>query len=141
MPAYNTQNPPPALMGLPPLNQFTVWKAETLLVNEVSQQVSITRHPVLGAVGIRVEIDFSANPGNVTINVLESDDDMLGAAGYDQVPAAGQLTQANLVAGPNGASTRLCVDLQPFSGQFAALQVAVAPTNAVTATARITRAA
>lgn len=143
MPVYNAQVPPIALGFDYPLLQAFVWKAEALVLNEVSQQVQIPRsRSGTGSPGIRVEIDFNQNPGNVTINVLESDDDLLGTGGYDQVPAAGQLTQANLLAGPNGASTRLAVDLQPFSGQFFALQVAVPPSNGgTTATARVTRAA
>lgn len=142
MPAYNSQVPPPALFPFYPQSQFRVFSAEALVINEYSQQVQLPPGPTAGAKGIRVVIDFNANPGNVEILVVEADNDAAGAADYVQVPSGGDLTQGQLTAGPNGANTRLTTDLIPVAGQFAALFVKLPPSNGnITATARFTRAA
>lgn len=143
MPKYNTQVPPPAIFPSGgPQCQATVFSAEALTLGEFSQQVHLAPNVNAGSKGIRVVIDFSANPGNVEILVVESDRDIPGGtADYIIVPAAGDLTQASLASGPNGALTRLVTDLIPIAGQFVCLFVNVVPSNGgITCTARITRA-
>lgn len=143
MPSYGTQTPPPALFPFPPGNRFLVFNAESPLAGAYSQQVTLPTGPTAGSRGIRVEIDFSANPGNVEIYIMESDADFEnGSLGYNQVPVGGDLTQAGIISGPNGASTRLTTDLIPIAGQFCCLYVKTAPSNAgIKTTARISRAA
>lgn len=141
MPRYGTQTPPPSLSPFYPTNQFAVFSAEAVTLAEYSERVNIAMGSVGGQKGIKVEIDFSADPGTVTIDVMESDSDILGTGGYQKVPTGGTMTQATLTTGPNGANTRLGSDLIPFAGQFGCLKITVAPTNVVTVTARITRAA
>lgn len=138
-PLYNAQYPPPFLAIGAPLHTFLVFNAEALVVNEFSQQVSLPMAAVAGQKGIRVEIDFSANPGVYEIDVMEADNDPAGSLEYQQVPAGGQLN--TVTAGPNGASTHVSTDLIPVAGQFVCLFVRTAPANACTCTARITRAA
>lgn len=140
MPPYNSQYPPPFLGRDFPLNTFLVFNAEALKVGEYSQQVQV---PVgLSAKGIRVQVDFSSDPGAGEILVLEGDNDAAGSADYDQVPSAGDLVYANITSGPNGPNTRLATDLIPVAGQFVCLYVKAVPSNSgITATARITRAA
>lgn len=145
MPAYGTLQPPPFLGRHFPMAQQTVFVAEAVVASEYSQQVSIPLTDLGETRAVRVEIDFSANPGNVEIDVMESDVDtgnkITGGLGYQQV-SSGNLTQAALASGPNGASTRLAGDFTNWAGQFACLFVKVAPSNAsITVTARITRAA
>lgn len=142
MSVYGTQNPPPALFPFPPGNQFLVFNKEAVVTGEFSQQVALPTGPTAGQRGVRVEIDFNAAPGNCEFEVMESDWDQNGSAGYALVSTTADLTQTGLVAGPNGAGTRLVVDLTPFSGQFACLFVKGAPANSnITVTARISRAA
>jgi hypothetical protein len=137
MPVYNSQLPPPFLGRDFPLNNFLVFKAETLLTGEFSQQLQIPTG--LSAKGVRVELDFSANPGAYEIDVMEADTDLNGPQEYQQVPSGGQLN--TVTVGPNGANTHQSSDLIPVAGQFVCLYVRTAPANAVTATARISRAA
>jgi hypothetical protein len=141
MPPYNTQSPPPALFPFPPNHAFLVFNGDTLTAGEYSQQVALPPGPTAGARGVRVEVDFSADPGAIEIYVMESDNDPAGSGGYDQVPSGGDLVYANITSGPNGANTRLSTDLIPIAGQFTCLYVKTKPTNAVTCTARISRAA
>ena len=142
MPAYGTQNTPPALFPFYPQSEYLVFNVEALVLSEYSQQVNLPPGPTAGQKGIRVVIDFNANPGNVEIDVLEADNDAAGTADYANVPNGGQLTQAVITNGPNGASTRLISDLLPIAGQFVCLFVKTKPSNAnITCTARITRAA
>lgn len=142
MPPYNTLYPPPAIYTDAPLNSFLVFKAEALAINEYSQQVSLPSGRVGLSKGVRVVIDFNQNPTNVEILVVEADNDAAGSADYTLVPTAGDLTQANLMQGPNGASTRLATDLIPIAGQSVALFVKTPPSaGGTTCTARITRAA
>jgi hypothetical protein len=141
MPAYGTLTSVPALFPFPPGHTFLVFNGDTLAAGEFSQQVSLPPGPTAGQRGIRVQIDFSADPGNVEIYVMEGDNDAAGSADYDQVPNGGDLVYANITKGPNGANTRLSTDLIPIAGQFALLYVKTAPTNAVKGTARISRAA
>jgi hypothetical protein len=141
MPLYNTQSPPPALFPFPPNHFFLVFNADTLATSEYSQQVALPPGPTAGARGIRVQIDFSADPGAIEIYVMEGDNDVAGAGDYDQVPNGGDLVYGNITSGPNGANTRLSTDLIPIAGQFTCLFVKTKPTNAVTCSARISRAA
>jgi hypothetical protein len=142
MPAYGTLSSIPALHVFPPMHAYLVFSAEALTLNEYSQQVNLPPAPRGNAKGIRVVIDFNQNPGNVEIDVLEADNDSAGKPDYVNVPTGGALTQASLTTGPNGASTRLVTDLIPVAGQFIALFVKVAPSNAnTTCSARISRAA
>lgn len=138
-PAYNSQYPPPFLAYEFPLNTFLVFNAEALAINEFSQQVQLPIGPVSGQKGIRVEIDFSANPGVFEIDVMEADNDLAGELEYQEVPSGGQIN--TVTAGPNGASTHASTDLIPVAGQFVCLFVKTNPGNACTCTARITRAA
>jgi hypothetical protein len=140
MPAYGTNNPPYSITFNPPLNQYVIHAAEAVVTGELSERFQMPLNPQGPARGLRIEIDFSAAPGNCEVQVMESDDDLLGALGYNQVAAGGDQTQANLVAGPNGAGTRLIFELIPFAGQFSALFWKTAPANNVTVTARATRA-
>jgi|ERR1700722_5226707 len=141
MPAYNTQVPPPALFPFPPGHTFLVFNGDTLQVGEFSQQVTLPTGPTAGQRGIRVVIDFSADPGAGEIYVMEADNDAAGSGDYVQVPVGGDLAYAAVTKGPNGANTRLTADLIPIAGQFACLYVKTAPSNAVKCTARISRAA
>lgn len=142
MPKYGSALQPPFLGTNYPLHQYAVFNAEAVTLGEYSQQVGLPLGPTTGAKGIRVEIDFSANPGNFEFDVMESDSDILGPLGYDQVPTGGGMTQANVTSGPNGANTRIATDLIPVAGQFVCLYVKTIPSNAsITCTARITRAA
>ncbi len=135
MPLYNTKNPPPALGSHYPLNQETLFKAESLVTASTSQQVSV---PLIGNTkSVRIEGDFSAAPGTFTLTVVEADVDS-GSLNYTAVPSGGSITTAS--AGPNGAGTHFTSDLTTFTGQFLALLVTAQPSNAVTATARVTRA-
>lgn len=138
-PAYNTQSPPPALFPFGPGNRQLVFNAEALTTGEYSQQIVLPTGPVAGAREVRIEIDFSANPGVFEIDVMESDSDFEnGKAEYQQVPTGGQIN--TVTAGPNGANTHQSTDLIQISGQFMCLYVRMQPANAVTCTARITRA-
>lgn len=140
MPPYNTQSPPPFLGRDFPLNTFLVFNAEAVQAGEYSQQIQIPTG--LTQKGLRLQIDHSANPGNCEYLVMEGDNDLAGSSDYDQVPAGGDLTQANLTSGPNGATTRLSTDLIPVAGQFVSIFVKTAPSNAgIKVTARFTRAA
>jgi hypothetical protein len=140
MPIYNTKNPPPSLSVFHPGNRELVFNKDTLTANMFSQQVSIPSGPTTGQRGIRVEIDFSVNPGAYEIDVMESDSDLEnGPTEYQQVPTGGALT--TVTTGVNGASTHQSSDLIPIAGQFVLLYVKTAPANACTCTARITRAA
>lgn len=140
MPQYNAQYPPPFLAIGAPLHTFLVFSAEALQQGEFSQQVSLPLGPVAGQKGIRVEVDFNANPGVYEIDVMEADNDSAGSLEYQQVPSSGQLN--TVTAGPNGASTHVSTDLIPVAGQFVCLFVKTAPANAnITCTARISRAA
>jgi len=141
MPSYNTQFPPPALFSFGPGNFALVFNSETVLAAEYSQQVNLPAGPTAGQRGIRVQIDHSAAPGNCEYYILEADNDAAGQLDYTEAPNGGDLTQANLVAGPNGAGTRLSTDLIPIAGQFVLIYVKTAPANAVKVTARISRAA
>lgn len=139
MPAYNTRNPPPFLGYTYPDNNYLVFNAEALTTGEFSQQVNLPIGPVAGQKGIRVEVDFSANPGAFELDVMESDYDLNGALNYQQVPSAGQIN--TVVAGMNGASTHQSTDLIPVAGQFVCIFVKTQPANPCTATVRISRAA
>jgi hypothetical protein len=141
MPPYNTQVPPPALFASGgPQSSFLVLNKEAVLASEYSQQVHLAPNPSSSTKGLRVVIDFSANPGNVEFYVCESDNDSAGSADYIEVPSGGDLTQGSLITGPNGALTRLVADLNPFAGQFAALFTKTPPSNGgITCTARFTR--
>lgn len=140
MPPYNTQVPPPALFPFPPGNRFLVFNAEALTTGEFSQQVTLPTGPTAGARGIRVEIDFSADPGAYELDIMESDSDFEnGADEYQTVPIAGIIN--TVTTGPNGANTHQSSDLIPIAGQFCSIYVAAAPANPVTATVRISRAA
>lgn len=139
MPKYNTQLPPPALFPFPPGNRILVFNADTLTTGEFSQQVTLPTGPTAGSRGIRVELDFSANPGAYEIDVMECDSDFEnGSLEYQEVPEGGALT--TVTAGPNGANTHQSSDQIPIAGQFACLYVKTAPANPCTCTARITRA-
>ena len=137
MPAYNTQSPPPFLGRDFPLNNYLVFSKDTLTTGEFSQQLQIPRG--LATAALRIEIDFSANPGTFEIDIMEADTDTSGALEYQQVPTGGSIT--TVVAGPNGASTHQSVDLAAISGQFVCLYVKTATQNVCTCTARISRAA
>lgn len=142
MPAYGTQTPPLALFPFYPESQVFVHSAETVTAGESSQQLHLPPGPVAGQKGIRVEVDFSADPGNFEFYVQESDDDSLGSASYQLVPSGGDITQATKTAGPNGANTRVATDLIPIAGQFCDLYWKTPPSNgSIKVTARITRAA
>jgi hypothetical protein len=139
-PAYNTKSPPPSLSTWHPGNRELVFKLDTLTTGMFSQQVSVPSGPTTGQRGIRVEIDFSVNPGAYEIDVMESDSDFEnGSTEYQQVPTGGALT--TVTTGVNGASTHQSSDLIPVAGQFVCLYVKTQPANACTCTARITRAA
>jgi hypothetical protein len=140
MPPYNTQLPPPFLGRDFPLNTFLLFNAETVRAGEYSQQIQLPAG--ISALGGRLEIDFSADPGAGEFLLMESSFDPNGSAGYDQVPAGGDLVYGNITSGPNGANTRLSTDLQPISGSFVCVYCKTAPSNAgIKVTARITRAA
>jgi hypothetical protein len=148
MPAFGTLNPPPFLGLGYPLGQFYAFDEESVVTNEFSERVGVPLLPTGGARGIRIEGDFSANPGafefdimesDVDISVLPGDIDVGGAPGYQQVPTAGSIT--TVTTGVNGASTHFGTDLIPFAGQFCCIFVKTQPGNAVTVTLRITRAA
>lgn len=140
MPPYNTQSPPPFLAIGAPLNTYLVFIAELVAAGEFSQQLGLPLAAVAGQKGIRVEIDFSANPGAFEIDVMEADWDANGQLEYQQVPSAGQLN--TVTNGPNGANTHSSTDLIPIAGQFCCLFVKTAPANAgIKVTARISRAA
>lgn len=139
MPAYGTQTPPPSLGFNYPLNQVSVFQAETLIDGEFSERVCIPLGPTSGVRGIRIEGDFSANPGAFEIDVMECDDDSLGKNEYQQVPTGGVIN--TVTTGANGANTHFSTNLIPIAGQFACLYVKTHPANAVTCTARITRCA
>ena len=141
MPAYGTQTSVPALFPFPPENSFLVFNVDTLVTGEYSQQVSLPPGPTAGARGIRVQIDFSADPGACEFYVMEGDNDAAGSADYDLVPSGGDLVYGNITTGPKGVNTRLSTDLIAIAGQFTCLFVKTKATNAVTCTARITRAA
>ncbi|MGA9670368.1 MAG: hypothetical protein WBQ94_14240 [Terracidiphilus sp.] len=140
MPAYNTAYPPPFLAYEFPLNTYLVFSKEAIVAGEFSQQVSIPLGLVAGQKGIRVELDFNQNPGAYEIDVMESDNDLLGGSQYQQVPTGGALT--TVTTGANGPNTHQSTDLIPVAGQFVLLYVKTAPANGgTTVTARITRAA
>ncbi len=143
MPAYGTQVPPPAIYPQGgPQSSFLVFAAEAVVINEYSQQVHLAPGPTSNTKGVRVVIDFNQNPGNCEFLVVEADNDKAGSSDYALVPSAGDLTQTNLMNGPNGVNTRLATDLIPIAGQFAAVFVKTPPSNGgTTVTARITRAA
>lgn len=139
-PLYNAQNPPPALFPFPPGHRFLVFNAEALVTGKFSQQLALPPGPTAGSRGIRVELDFSGDPGAFEIDVMESDSDFEnGSAEYQQVPNGGQINTVTL--GPKGVNTHQSSDLIPISGQFVALFVKTQPANAVNCTARISRAA
>jgi hypothetical protein len=141
-PLYNAQYPPPFLAIGAPLNTYLVWNNEAVQAGEFSQQLGLPLGPVAGQKGIRVVIDASAAPGAGEFYVLEADNDVAGPQDYVQVPAAGDLTFANITNGPNGPGTRWTTDLIPVAGQAVALFCKTAPSNAgIKITARITRAA
>jgi hypothetical protein len=137
MPVYNTQSPPPFLGRDYPLNTSLVFSAEALVTGEFSQQLQVPTG--LAQKGIRVELDFSADPGAYEIDVMEADTDQSGAAEYQQVPVGGAMSTRT--AGPNGANTHQSSDQIPVAGQFVCLYVKAQPANPCTCTARITRAA
>lgn len=139
MPQYNTALQPPFLSYEYPLNEYLVFNAETLTLGEFSQQLQLPIGPVAGQKGIRVEVDFSANPGAFELDVMESDYDLNGSLNYQQVPAGGQIN--TVTNGMNGANTHQSTDLIPVAGQFVCIYVRTPPANAVTATVRISRAA
>lgn len=145
MPLYNQLLPIPFLAFGYPMNTFLVFKAEAVLADTFSQQVYIPMGKQGGAKGLRIELDFNANPGNFEFDVMENstpDFTGTGQRGYQQVVTSGQLTQAGLTTGKNGALTKISTDLNPFFGEFFCLYVKTAPTNAnITVTARVTRAA
>lgn len=141
MPVYGTNALPTALFPFPPGNFVLVLSAEKILAAEYSERVALPPGPTAGQRGIRIQIDFSADPGAAEIYVMEADNDAAGVLDYDQVPGSGDLKYANITAGPNGINTRLSTDLIPIAGQFCCLYVKTAPTNNVTCSARISRAA
>jgi hypothetical protein len=142
MSIYGTQSPPPALFPFPPGHAFLVFNAEAVVAGEYSQQVALPTGPTAGQRGIRVEIDFSADPGAGEFYVMEGDNDSAGSGDYDQVPAGGDLAYGNITAGPNGVNTRLSTDLIPIAGQFVLIYCKTKPSNAgIKVTARISRAA
>lgn len=138
MPAYNTLNPPPALMLDYPNNRALVFKTEAVTSGEFSQQVSLPlAFPAAGGgKGIRVEGDFSAAPGTFEFDIMESDSDKEnGSAGYNQVPSSGAIT-----ATVSGSATHFATGLIPFAGQFCCIFVKTQPSNPVTVSLRISRA-
>lgn len=139
MPLYNTKNPPPFLGLGYPTNHERVFNLEALVSGQFSQQVSVPIGPAGGAKGIRVEGDFSADPGTFEIDIMEASTDDNGAVNYQQVPTGGAIT--TVVTGVNGASTHFGVDLQPFAGDFALLYIKTKPSNVCTLKARIVRTA
>jgi hypothetical protein len=142
MPPYGTAPNLPALFPFPPGHTFLVFSAEAVIAAETSQQVALPPGPTAGAKGVRLVIDHNAAPGNCEYYLAESDNDAAGVQDYNLVPIGGDLTQAGLVAGPNGAGTRLITDQIPVAGQFVAVYVKTAPSNAnIKVTARISRAA
>lgn len=137
-PAYNFLTNAPALSQG---DAFLVFNNELVTAAEFSQQVALAVSQAAGTKGIRVVIDHSANPGNCEYQICESDNDGAGSSDYVQVPSGGDLTQAGLTNGPNGASTRLTADLIPVAGQNVSIYVKTAPSNAnIKVTARITKA-
>ena len=136
MPTFNTLTPPAALyLG----DSTLVFNAEALTTGEFSAQVALAPNWSSGSKGIRVEVDFNANPGTFELDVMESDADQNGAANYQQVPSAGQIN--TVTTGKNGASTHQSTDLIPVAGQFVLIYVKTQPSNAsITATVRVTRA-
>jgi hypothetical protein len=136
MPAYGSLLNPPALYQG---DSYLAFNAEAVVTGEFSQQIALPVNQPSGSKGIRVVIDFSAAPGAFEIDVMESDADQEGSAGYTQVPTGGSLTNAGLTAGPNGAGTRVTTDLIPVAGQMCCLYVKTQPANAVTCKARVTR--
>jgi hypothetical protein len=144
-PLYNSKLPIPFLCMGYPSDYFLVFSADAVLTGQFSQQVSIPLSKVGGARGIRVELDFSADPGNFEIDVMEStriDVAGTGQNNFQQVPTGGALTQANKTTGINGANTHCGTDQIPFAGLFACLFVKTQPSNGgITVTARIVRTA
>lgn len=139
-PKYGTLAQPFALFPFGPGNRYLAFNADTLTTGMFSERVHIPTGPTAGARGIRVELDFSVNPGAYEIDVMESDSDFEnGSAEYQQVPAGGSLT--TVTNGVNGANTHQSSDQIAIAGQFVCLYVKTQPANACTCTARITRAA
>ena len=136
MPSYNAFTNAPALY---PGDSFLVFKAEALTTGQMSQQVALPTNWASGAKGVRVEIDFNANPGAYELDVMECDSDQNGSSEYQQVPTGGSLT--TVTTGPNGASTHQSSDQIPVAGQMLAIYVKAQPANgSITATVRVTRA-
>ena len=135
MPPYgNFLNPPAIYQG----DSFLAFNAEALTTGEFSQQIALPPNQASGTKGVRIELDFSANPGAYEIDVMECDSDQNGKTEYQQIPTGGQLN--TVTTGPNGASTHQSTDLIPVAGQMLCLYVKTQPANAVTCTARVTRA-
>jgi hypothetical protein len=138
MPVYNTLKNPPALYQG---DSALVFNAEAVVAGEYSQQVALPVNQPSGTKGVRVVIDASAAPGAGEFYVMEADNDGAGDLDYVQVPSGGDLTFANITAGPNGAGTRWTTDLIPVAGQNLLIYCKTAPSNAgIKVTARVTRA-
>lgn len=134
-PLYNNfPNAPALYQG----DSFLVFNGETLLTNQFSQQVALPVNQPSGTKGVRVEIDFSGNPGVFELDVMECDQDQLGSLQYQQVPVGGQIN--TVTNGANGANTHQSTDLIPVAGQMLCIFVRTQPANAVTAKVRVTRA-
>jgi hypothetical protein len=137
MPAYGTLANNPALYQG---DSFLVFNAEAVVAGEYSQQVALPVNQPSGTKGVRVVIDASAAPGAGEFYVMEADNDAAGDSDYVQVPSGGDLAFGSVTSGPNGAGTRWTTDLIPVAGQNLCIYVKTKPSNAVTITARVTRA-
>lgn len=128
MPAYNTAQGVPCIY--PSDLAYAVFSGETLSVNEVSQQVAVSRQNE-GEPGITVELQFSANPGVFEIDLQEADTDATNF--YLNVASA------VINAATQGADSKYYArfDAASFAGQFARLFVKTWPNTSVTCIAKI----
>jgi hypothetical protein len=137
-PAYGTLLVPSAL---DPGDSFLVFNSELVTAGEYSERITLRPVIASGQKGVRVQIDFSADPGAGEFYIMEGDNDAAGVKDYDQVPSGGDLAYSAITTGPNGINTRLSTDLIPVAGQMMCGYVKTAPSNAgIKVIMRFTRA-
>lgn len=130
MPKYNTLNPPPFLGALYPLSQFLLFNAEAITATEYSQQVHIGPGPSGSSVAVSLEGDFNATPGTFDLQIVTADTDVL---------AEYTILGSDITTTAAGSNTHFRVEIPQFVGQFLAVYVKTAPTNAsITLTLRAT---
>lgn len=129
MPAYGAAGNQPT--SIPPGFAYAVWNAESPASGTKSQEVTI-EGPYGFSPSASIDIQFSAAPGNFTIDVQEADFDV--EADYVNITAA-EITQTAL--GPSGTACRVDMANTGFKGRFLRLKMTSQPTNVVTTTATI----